>query len=149
MMAQQASERLSIPQLANERHPHDLNERDRVFALYYRAWMDEPELIEGTITSVVGTARPGATETSGFVNIQTAQTPDNRTGQFIGIDVGSIALIPETVLPHLKDENFLATWLANGSVAWEGEREMLEETLRKRIAEGSIGNEQPEPSGSC
>ncbi len=101
--------------------------------------MDEPELVHGVVSDIVPYQRALHTDSPGFVSIVTEQTPDNRTGSIIGIDVQSVALIPELAWKHLDNEDAQAEWVANGSVAWAGEREMLEAALRDRSVESTIG----------
>lgn len=132
-----------MPLLPSERQPHHVSEMDRVLALYYRTWMSGPQLIEGTVSDVVDMKRADTDGSPGFVNIHTAKTRDNPTGSFIGIDLDSAALIPREALPHFGREEFLQAWLADGSFAWEGEKEMLETLLRERVAKGDIGSDAP------
>jgi hypothetical protein len=124
-----------LPPLASERQPEDFNVGDRVMTLYYRTWMGQPELVQGKVADVHVVE---SLDKPAYVNIKTPQTPDNRTGSIIGIDIKSVALMPEAVWPHLSDEYFLRAWVAKGAVAWPGERAMLERALRERIAEGDI-----------
>ena len=138
ILAPAAESGLQLPPLPSERQPGDFAEHDRVLALYYRTWMDEAELIEGMVTHVHAADRPDWNGSPGFVNLKTTQTPDLRTGRFVGIDLNSAALIPEDALPYMKDEDFRANWVLDGSVAWLGEREMLEEKLRERVAQGNL-----------
>ena len=126
------------PLLPSERQPEDFSAQDRVLALYFRSWMEGPELVHGVVSDTVRYDRPERNGSPGFVSIKTRKTPDNRTGSFVGIDVNSAALIPEEAWPYLADEAFRTTWIADGSLAWSGEREMLEALLDEHAGNGAV-----------
>lgn len=182
------------PALPNERLPGDFKVGQQVMTLYFRTWMERPELVVGEITDVVPSETPfmlrmplgidfqgivarvaelHAGEVNldtlkkdpnpeplrqymlndrelrphmpspGFINIRTAQTPDNRSGRIIGIDMNSAALIPRPALSYLANEAYLRALVEDGSITWSEERDELEAAIRRRIAEGTIGYDMP------
>jgi hypothetical protein len=100
--------------------------------------MDEPELVHGLVTHAARYERPDRRDSRGFVNIRTRKTPDNRTGSIVGIDVQSAALIPEEAWEHMDSVAFRAIWIEDGSLAWSGEREMLEAALDQHAGNNGI-----------
>lgn len=117
----------------------DYGKHDRMFALYFRTWMEEPTLIHAVIDDIVPYRYPAPNASPGFASLITEKTDDNRTGSFNGVDINNPALIPARVMLQMGDEDFRAAWIASGAPAWQGELEMLEAALEDKVAEGSLG----------